>query len=133
MKSQEWPDALRTLHEATNKAWTVYAALEDLTEQSWRHADDRGNIIELTGQAYTLLRNLRAEGIRQLAALELENQQATMAEIAADQLHRDAEVTRMREEHGHWERTPSGGMRFFADDPAIEDEDDEEGNTPEEN
>ena len=79
MPSQEWPNALRALKEATQQAWATIATLENLTDSAqwvtWSPVEDRGIYFELTGRAYTLLRDLRAEGMRQLAKWE-ESQKA---------------------------------------------------------
>ena len=78
MPSQEWPNALRALKEATQQAWATIATLENLTDSAqwttWSPVEDRGIYFELTGRAYTLLRDLRAEGMRQLAAWEREEE-----------------------------------------------------------
>ncbi len=65
MQSHEWPKTLESLKIATEQAWETYAELDDLRDNV--AAEDRGNIIELAGRAWALLRDLRAEGLRQLA------------------------------------------------------------------
>lgn len=68
MRAVEWPVELEKLHRAANTAYETFAELDDLLDA--KAEEDRGYIIELTGRAYALLRDLRAEGMRQLAAWE---------------------------------------------------------------
>lgn len=83
MHWQEWPEDLIELHEAAQLAWKAYAALEDILDvrvkTTQRVMDTtRSNLVELTGRAYALLRDLRAEGMRQLAAWEESQEERQM-------------------------------------------------------
>ncbi len=75
MNSMEWPDHLSALRDAAIAAWETWSNLDDLVEIIYGLGEDkspvkRGPIHELAGRAYTLLRDLRAEGLRQLAEWE---------------------------------------------------------------
>lgn len=75
MHWQEWPSELIELHAAAQAAWEAYAALDEILSNRPRavlnHDVTRSTLIELAGRAYALLRDLRAEGMRQLAAWEI--------------------------------------------------------------
>ena len=91
MHWQEWPDELIELHEAAQLAWKAYAALEDILDvrvkTSQRVMDTtRSNLVELTGRAYALLRDLRAEGMRQLAAWEESQMEQQLVKLAENEI-----------------------------------------------
>lgn len=73
MPSQEWPEPLNDLKVAVARAWTAFYTLEYILAAGKDQGPfdaTRSNLIELAGRAYALLRDLRAEGMRQLAEWE---------------------------------------------------------------
>lgn len=70
MRAEEWPYELHTLQGVASNAWSAYAELDNLLNV--KTYEDRGHIVDLAGRAWTLLRDIRAEGMRQLAAWEEE-------------------------------------------------------------
>lgn len=73
MRDQEWPENLQKLRRAALHAYHVYDELDDIhtaNTATVKDINERVTIYELIGRAGALLRDLRAEGLRQLAAWE---------------------------------------------------------------
>ena len=70
MRGEEWPAELRALRQATVNAYYTVAELDAIHTANMATINERLTMYELIGRAGALLRDLRAEGMRQLAAWE---------------------------------------------------------------
>ena len=70
MRDEEWPEELRKLRRAAVQAYYTYAELDAIHTGSAATTNERVTMYELIGRAGALLRDLRAEGMRQLAEWE---------------------------------------------------------------